>query len=173
VADVGEEESFVDDNVGSVLVRGGVGGALVGVLLPANMGIAALLLVISLLLLLLPPLVVIPVTITRQRTFSDKMIGLTTFVANLLGAGLVVFPPPLLEDLAEALDDERHLLIVELGGVDGNPTRCRVFFLLLRCLECNGLHIGCGEGALLDDFLGAFDHQLKAHKLSYHFLGRH
>jgi hypothetical protein len=118
------------------------------------MGIAALLLVISLLLLLLPPLVVIPVTITRQRTFSNKMTGLTTFVANLLGAGLVVFPPPLLEDLAEALDDERHLLIVELGGVDGDPTWCRVFFLLLRCLECNGLCLGYGGGiALLDDLL--------------------
>jgi hypothetical protein len=42
------------------------------------------------------------------------MTGLTTFVANFLGAGLVVFPPPLLEDLAEALDDERHFLVVEL-----------------------------------------------------------
>jgi hypothetical protein len=92
VADVGEEKTFVDGDVGGVLVEGGVGGALVGVPLPANMGIAALLLVISLLLLLLPPLVVIPVTITRQRTFSDKMIGLTTLVANLLGVGLVVFP---------------------------------------------------------------------------------
>jgi hypothetical protein len=50
------------------------------------------------------------------------MIGLTTFVANFLGAGLVVFPPPLLEDLVEALDDEHHFLIVELGGVDGEPT---------------------------------------------------
>jgi hypothetical protein len=137
------------------------------------MGIAALLLVVPLLFSPLSLLVVIPVTITRQRAFSDKMTGLTTFVANLLGAGLVVFPPPLLEDLAEALDDERHLLIVELGGVDGDPTRCRVFFLLLRCLECHGLHIECGGGALLDDFLGAFDHQLKAHKFSYHFLGRH
>ena len=46
------------------------------------------------------------------------MTGLTTFVANLLGAGLVVFPPPLLEDLVETLDDERHFLLVELGGVD-------------------------------------------------------
>jgi hypothetical protein len=71
------------------------------------------------------------------------MTGLTTFVANLLGAGLVVFPPLLLEDLAKALDDERHLLIVELGGVDGDPTRCRVFFLLLCCLEGDGLHLGC------------------------------
>jgi hypothetical protein len=65
VADVGEEEAFVDGDVGGVLVVGGVGGALVGVPLPANMGIATLLLVISLLFLLLPPLVVIPVTITR------------------------------------------------------------------------------------------------------------
>jgi hypothetical protein len=89
------------------------------------------------------------------------MTGLTTFVANFLGAGLVVLPPPLLEDLAKALDDERHLLIVELGGVDGDPTQCRAFFLLLRCLECHELHIGCGGGALLDDFLGAFDHQSK------------
>jgi hypothetical protein len=143
VADVGEEKSLIDGDVGSVHVGGGVGGTLVGVPLPANMGIAALLLVISLLLLLLPPLVVIPVTITRQRKFSDKMTGLTTFVANLLGAGLIVFPPPLLEDLAEALDDERHLLIVELGGVDGKPTRCRLFLLLLRRFEGDGLHLGC------------------------------
>ena len=50
------------------------------------------------------------------------MTGLTTFVANLLGAGFVVLPPPLLEDLAKALDDERHLLVVELGGIDREPT---------------------------------------------------
>ena len=37
---------------------------------------------------------------------------------DFLGAGLVVLPPPLLEDLAEALDDERHFLVVELRGVD-------------------------------------------------------
>jgi hypothetical protein len=85
-------------------------------------GIAALLLVVSLLFLPLSLLVVAFVTITRQWTFSNKMTGLTTFVANFLGAGLVVFPPPLLEDLAETLDDESHLLIVELGGVDGEPT---------------------------------------------------
>jgi hypothetical protein len=65
MADVGEEETLVDDDVGGVLVEGGVGGALVGVPFPTNMGIAALLLVI-LLLLLLPSslLVVAPVTIT-------------------------------------------------------------------------------------------------------------
>jgi hypothetical protein len=63
VADVGEEETLVDGDVCDVLVRGGVGGALVGVPLPANMGITALLLVI---LILLPSslLVVAPVTIT-------------------------------------------------------------------------------------------------------------
>jgi hypothetical protein len=143
VADVGEEESFGDGDVGGVLVGGGVGGALVGVPLPANMGIAALLLVVPLLFSPLSLLVVIPVTITRQRAFSDKMTGLTTFVANLLGMGLVIFPLSLLEDLAKALDDERHLLIVELGGVDGDPTRCRVLFLLLRCFEGDGLHLGC------------------------------
>jgi hypothetical protein len=143
VADVGEEKALVDGDVGGVLVRGGVGGALVGVSLSANMGIAALLLVISLLLLLLPPRVIIPVTITRQRTFSDKMTGLTTFVANLLGEGLVILLPLLFEDLVEALDDERHFLVVELGGVDGDPTRCRVFLFFFRRLECDGLHLGC------------------------------
>jgi hypothetical protein len=117
------------------------------------MGIAALLLVVPLLFSPLSLLVVIPVTITRQRAFSDKMTRLTTLVENFLGAGFVVLPPPLLEDLAEALDDERHLLIVELGGVDGDPTWCRVFFLLLCHLECDGLCLGYGGGALLDDFL--------------------
>jgi hypothetical protein len=85
-------------------------------------GITALLLVVSLLFLPLSLLVVAPVTINRQWTLSNIMIELTTFVANFLGVGLVIFPPPLLEDLTEALDDERHLLVVELGGVDGEPT---------------------------------------------------
>jgi hypothetical protein len=122
VADVGEEKSFVDGDVGGVLIRGGVGGAHVGVPFPAHVGIAALLLVVSLLLLLLPSLVVAPVTITRYRIFCNKMIGLTTLVAHPFGTGLVVFPLPLLEDLAKAFDDERHLLVVELGGVDREPT---------------------------------------------------
>jgi hypothetical protein len=60
VADVGEEEAFVD----GVLVGGGVGGALIGVPFPTHMGIAALL-VISLLFLPLSLLVIAPVTITR------------------------------------------------------------------------------------------------------------
>jgi hypothetical protein len=122
VADVGEEEAFGDGDVGSVLVGGGVGGALNGVPFPTHVGIAAFLLIILLLLLLLPSLVVAPVTVTRNRTFCYKVTGLTTLVAHLLGTGFVIFPPPLIEDLAEALDDERHFLVVELGGVDGEPT---------------------------------------------------
>jgi hypothetical protein len=82
------------------------------------MGIAALLLVVPLLFLSSPLLVITLVTVTRDKTFSYKVSGLTTFVTNLLGAGFVILPPPLFEDLAEALDDERHFLIVELGGVD-------------------------------------------------------
>jgi predicted lysophospholipase L1 biosynthesis ABC-type transport system permease subunit len=122
VADVGEEEAFGDGDVGGVLVGGGVGGALVGVLFPTYVGIAALLLVI--LLLFLPPslLVVAPVTVTRNRTFCYKVTGLTTLVAHLLGTGFVVSPLSLLENLAKALDDERHFLVVELGGIDGEPT---------------------------------------------------
>jgi hypothetical protein len=54
VADVGEEKTLGDDDVCDVLVGGGVGGALVGVPFPANMGIAALLLVVPLLLLSFP-----------------------------------------------------------------------------------------------------------------------
>jgi hypothetical protein len=118
VADVGGEEALVDGDVGGVLVGGEVDGALIGVPFPTHMGIAALLLVVPLLLLLLPFLVVIPVTFTWHWTFCNKMTGLTTFVAHPFGAGFVVFPPPLLEDLAEALDDERHFLVVELRGVD-------------------------------------------------------
>jgi hypothetical protein len=122
VADVGEEKAFIDGDVGGVLVGGGVGGALIGVPLPTHVGIAALLLIV--LLLFLPPslLVVAPVTVTRNRTFCYKATRLTTLVANLLGTGFVVSPLPLLEDLAKALDDEHHLLVVELGGVDGEPT---------------------------------------------------
>jgi hypothetical protein len=121
VVDVWEDKSLVDGDVGGILVGGGVGGAHVGVPFPTHMGIAAILLVVF--LLLLPPLlVVVPVTITRHRAFSDKMTGLTTLLAHPFGAGFVVLPPPLLEDLAKALDDERHFLVVELGGVDGEPT---------------------------------------------------
>jgi hypothetical protein len=156
VADVGEEEALVDGDVGGVLV----GGTLVGVSFPAYVGIVALLLVVPLLLLLLPLLVVVPVTITRNRTFSNKVTGLTTPVAHLLRVRFVVLPSPLLEDLAEALDDERHLLVVKLGGIDWKPTWCRLLLLFFRCFECDGLHLGCRGGALLqvDDVFGVFDH---------------
>jgi hypothetical protein len=65
VADVGEEKAFGDGDVCGVLVGGGVGGALIGVPLPANMGIATLPLVVPLLFSYLSLLVVAPVTITR------------------------------------------------------------------------------------------------------------
>ena len=65
MADVGEEETLGDGDVGGVLVGGGVGGALVGVPFAAHMGIAALLLVVSPLLSPLSLLVVAPVTVTR------------------------------------------------------------------------------------------------------------
>jgi hypothetical protein len=107
VADVGEEKSLVDGDVGGVLV-GGVSGAHVGVPFPTHVGIAALLLVESLLLLSFYLLVVALVTITLHRTFSNEMTRLTTLIAHPFGAGFVVLPPPLLEDLAETLDDERH-----------------------------------------------------------------
>jgi hypothetical protein len=62
VADVGEEKTLVDGDVGGVLL-GGVGGALIRVPLLTNVGIAALLFVVPL-FLLFSPLVVAPVTIT-------------------------------------------------------------------------------------------------------------
>jgi hypothetical protein len=64
VANVGEEEAFGDDDVGGVLVGGGVGGAFVGILFPTHVGISALL-VVYLIFLPLSFLVVAPVTITR------------------------------------------------------------------------------------------------------------
>jgi hypothetical protein len=65
VADIGEEEAFGDGDVGGVLVRGGVGGALIEVPFPSYMGIATLLLVVSFLFLPISLLIVSPVTITR------------------------------------------------------------------------------------------------------------
>src|SRR5688572_30203793 len=50
VADVWEEKSFGDGDVGGILVVGGVARAFIGVPLPTHMGIAALLLVVPLLL---------------------------------------------------------------------------------------------------------------------------
>jgi hypothetical protein len=66
VADIGEEEAFIDGDVGGVLIEGGVSGALVRVPFSPHVCFVALLLVVSLLLLLLLPLLVfVPVTFTR------------------------------------------------------------------------------------------------------------
>jgi hypothetical protein len=176
VADVGEEKALVDGDVGGVLVGGGVGGALIGVPFPPHVCLATLLLVVSFLLhLLLPFLVVVPVTVTCIWTFSNKVTELTTPIANPLGAGFVVLSLPLLEDLPEALDDKSHFLIVKLVGVSWESTWCRLFLLLFRCFECNGLHLRCGGDALLqvDNMFGAFDHKFKAYKLANYFLGGH
>jgi hypothetical protein len=77
--------------------------------------------------------------------------GLTTFVANLLGAGLVIFPLPLLEDLVKAFDDKCHFLVVELGGVDGCSTGCRLLLLFLRRFECDRLSFECRRTVKLVD----------------------
>jgi hypothetical protein len=135
----------------------------------------ALLLVVLLLHFLLPLLVVVPVTFTRIWAFSYKVTRLTTPVAHPFGAGLVVLPPPLLEDLAKAFDDECHLLVVELGCIDWKPTWCRLLLLFFRFLKCNGLHLRCRGGAWfqVDNVFGDFDHKLKAHKLANNLLKRH
>jgi hypothetical protein len=135
VADVGEEKSFFDGDVCGILVGGGVGGAQVGVPFPTHVGIAALLLVVLLLFFLPPLLVVVPITITRHGTFSDKMTELTTFVAHPFGAGYLVLRPSLLEDLTEALDDECHLLVVELGGINGVLLMMSAISSLSKCGE--------------------------------------
>jgi hypothetical protein len=148
VADVGEEKVLGDGDVGGVLVGGGVARAFVGVPFPTNMGITALLFVVSFLL----PFLSSPMSlVTRYRTLCNKMTGLTTFVTHFLGAGFVVLPPPLFEDLAEALDDERHFLIIELGGVDWLSTWCRLLLLLLRRLKCDRLCFGRGGAVKLVD----------------------
>jgi hypothetical protein len=175
VADVGQEKAFVDGDVGGVLVGGGVGGALVGVPFPPHVRPATFLLVILFLLhFLLPLLVFVPVTITCIWTFSYKVTGLTTPIAHPFGAGLVVLSPPLFKDLLKALKDKSHVLVVELGGVDWKSTWCRLL-LFFHCFECNGLHLGCGGGALLqvDNMFGVFDHKFKAHKLANHLIGRY
>jgi hypothetical protein len=174
VADVGEEKSLVDSDVGSVLVGGGVGGALVGVPFLPHVCFATLVVVSFLFSLLLPFLVVVPVTVTCIWTFCNKVTRLTTPVANPLGTGFVLLPLTLLEDLPETLNDNSHLLIIELEDVDWESTWCRLF-LLFCCFECNRLHLGCGGGALLqvDNMFGVFDHEFKAYNLANNFLGRH
>jgi hypothetical protein len=123
VADVGEEKTFVDGDVGGVLVKGGVDGALIGVPLSSYVRLATLLLVVVLLLLHLcfPFLVAVRVTFTCIWTFSTIVAGLTTSVANPLGAVFVFFSFPLFEDLLEDLNDKSHLLVVKLGGINWEP----------------------------------------------------
>jgi hypothetical protein len=168
VADVGEEKFLIDDDVGGVLVGGGAGGALVGVPFPPHVRFTTLLLVVSFLFHPLPFLVVVPVTVTCICAFSYKVTGLTTPVAHPLGTGLVVLPLPLFEDLSKAINNKSHLLVLKLGGVDWESTWCRLILLFFRCFECNGLHLRCGGGALLqvDNMFGVFDHKFKAHKLA-------
>jgi hypothetical protein len=122
VADVGEEKTLVDGDIGGVLLGGGVDGALVGVPLPSYVRLTTFLLVIVLILLhLLPFIVIVSVTITCIWTFSDIVIGLTTSVANPLGVGFVFLPLSLLEDFLEALNNKSHLLVVKLGGINWEP----------------------------------------------------
>jgi hypothetical protein len=73
------------------------------------------------------------------------MTGLTTLVANFLGAGFVVLPPPLLEDLAKALDDERHLLVVELGESMGSLLDVDSSFFSSVALNATGCISGMEE----------------------------
>jgi hypothetical protein len=63
VAGVWEEETLVDGDVDSILIRGGVGGALIGVPFLTNVGIAALLLVVPFLLLLSPLVVALSLSL--------------------------------------------------------------------------------------------------------------
>jgi hypothetical protein len=43
-----------------------------------------------------------------------------------------------------------------------------LLLLFFRCLECNGLHLGCGCGALLqvDNMFGVFDHKFCGGQIS-------
>jgi hypothetical protein len=119
VADVWEEKTFVDGDVGGVLVVGGVGGALVGVPFPSYVRLPTLLVVVFLLLhLLILFLLVVRVTITCIWTFSNIVTGLTTLVANPLGAGFVLLPLALLEDLPEALIDKSIRAISSLSSLE-------------------------------------------------------
>jgi hypothetical protein len=67
VADVEEKKTFVDGNVGGVLI-GGVDGALVGVLFPSYVRLATIFLLLH---LLLPFLIIVPITITCIWTFRN------------------------------------------------------------------------------------------------------
>jgi hypothetical protein len=157
VADVWEEEALDDGDVGDVLVGGGVGGALVGVPFPAYVGIAALLLVVSLLLLLLPLLVLVLVTFTRNWTFSNKVIELTTPVAHLLGAGLVVFPLLCLRIWRKLLTMSAISLLSRLEALIGSLLDVDSFFssVALNAMGCtSGVEVApCSKLTMCLEFL--------------------
>jgi hypothetical protein len=79
VADIGEEKTFVDGDVGGILI-GGVNGALIGVPFSSYVCLTTLLLILVFLILhlLLPFFVVVPITITCIWIFSNIMTRLTT-----------------------------------------------------------------------------------------------
>jgi hypothetical protein len=79
VANVGEEEAFVDGDVGGVFIGGGVSGAFVGDPFPPHVRLATLPLVVPFLFhFLIPLLVVVPVTFTCIWTFCNEMTGYHT-----------------------------------------------------------------------------------------------
>jgi hypothetical protein len=144
VANVREEKAFFDGDVGGILVREGVGGALVGVTFPPLVCLAThLLVVISFLFhLLLPFLVVVPVPVTCIWTFCNKVTGLTTPVANPPRAELVVLPLPLFEDLTKYLDDKSHLLISSLEASIGSLLGVDSSFFSFVALNATGCTSG-------------------------------
>jgi hypothetical protein len=116
MANIREEETIVEGDVGGIHVGRGVGRALIRVPLLFHVRLATLLLVVALLLHLLLPLIVVLITITCLWTFSNIMTGLTTLVENPLKARFIILPFPLLEDLLEPPNDKSNLLVVKLGG---------------------------------------------------------
>jgi hypothetical protein len=166
VANVWEEEALVDGDVGGILVGGGVSRALIGVPLPSHVRLTTLLLVVVLLLhLFLPFLVIIPVTITFIWTFSNIMTGLTTPVANPLGAGFVLLllflricrKLLMIRVISSLLSLEATIgsLLVGMGSS----------FFSSVVMNANGLRLG-SEGATLlqvDNVFGVFNHKLKSH----------
>jgi hypothetical protein len=141
VADIGEEKSLVDGDVGGLLVGGGVGGALVGVPFPPHVHLTTLL-VVPFLHFLLPLLVVVPVTFTCIWTFCNEVTRLTTPVAHPFGTGFVVLPLPLFEDLSKALNDKSHLLVVELEASIGSLLGVDSSFFSSVALNAMGCTLG-------------------------------
>jgi hypothetical protein len=175
VANVGEEMTLVDGDVGAIFVRGRVGGAIVGVPFISNMRLTTLLLVEEFILLhfVFPFLVIIPLTITSIWSFSNIVNNLTTTIENPLGMGFVVLPLPLLEHFTKAFYNEGHLFIIKIEGGQLEALARSGLLLLFCCLACNGLWLGRGCVSVGDvlHMSRVFDHRLKTHKLPKHLLG--